>query len=118
MAPYSCGGALKFAATSPTDGTVISCQGRCASIAGVRNGKRNIVRKDFIGNLRFGSESLELYCPWTVWRQPLTGDHWLVAAKRRRTRMSEVPVKLPAIQRGDRISTLGAITVRAGSLDP
>ena len=28
----------------------------------------------------------------------LTGDHWLVAAKRRRARMSEVPVPLPAIR--------------------
>src|ERR1035441_10799902 len=74
MAPYSCGGALKFAAASPTDGTVISCQGRCASIAGAKSGKRNIVRKDFIGNFRFGSESFELYCSWTVWRQPRTGD--------------------------------------------
>ena len=66
---------MKFAAASPTDGTVISCQGRCASIAGARSGKRNIVRKDFIGNLRFGIKSLELYCSWTVWRKTSAGNN-------------------------------------------
>jgi hypothetical protein len=30
MAPYSRGGVLKFAAASPTGGTVICCHGRCA----------------------------------------------------------------------------------------
>src|SRR5208283_3698397 len=38
MAPYSCGGVLKFAATSRTDGTVTCCHGRCADSA---NGKSN-----------------------------------------------------------------------------
>ena len=33
MAPYSCGGDLKFAATSTAEGMVISCQGRCAIAA-------------------------------------------------------------------------------------
>jgi hypothetical protein len=37
MAPYSRGGALKFAATSRKEGIVICCHGLCA---GTSNGKR------------------------------------------------------------------------------
>src|ERR1035437_5588999 len=37
MAPYSCGGALKLAAASRTDGTVICCQGRWAGKTAANN---------------------------------------------------------------------------------
>src|SRR5450755_4625340 len=48
MAPYSCGGDLKFAATSPRDGTVSCCQGRCANRAAADSGKRSSLIADFI----------------------------------------------------------------------
>ena len=51
IAPYSCGGAAKFAAASFTLGTVICCHGRCASIAvGIRS-SRDIFRAVFIRGL-------------------------------------------------------------------
>src|ERR1035437_10565782 len=62
IAPYSCGGALKFAATSATEGTVICCQGRCASDIAHRSGRRENRSADFIGRLRFAEiGSPELY---------------------------------------------------------
>jgi hypothetical protein len=48
MAPYSCGGVLKLAAASRTDGAVICCQGRCASNATARSGNRSIFIAVFI----------------------------------------------------------------------
>src|SRR5271157_1353502 len=48
MAPYSRGGVLKFATASPTDGTVICCQGRCASNAVAPSEKRSTLIAVFI----------------------------------------------------------------------
>src|SRR5271157_5467878 len=42
------GGALKLAATSRTDGTVICCQGHCAGKGAARNGKRSTLIAVFI----------------------------------------------------------------------
>src|ERR1017187_2383042 len=47
MAAYSCGGALKLAATSRTDGTVICCQGCCAGKTAASNGTRASVLNTF-----------------------------------------------------------------------
>jgi hypothetical protein len=47
MAPYSCGGALKLAATSRTDGTVICCQGRCAGKTAANSGTKASVLSTF-----------------------------------------------------------------------
>src|ERR1017187_9519452 len=48
MALYSCGGDLKFTATSRRDGTVSCCQGRCANRAAADSGKRRSLIADFI----------------------------------------------------------------------
>src|ERR1039457_2962635 len=52
MAPYSCGGSLKLAATSFTDGNVISCQGRCAGDTAANSGIiANVLNTFFIVRL-------------------------------------------------------------------
>jgi len=49
MAPYSCGGALKLAAASRSDGTVSCCQGRCAGRTGASSGSMaNVISTFFI----------------------------------------------------------------------
>src|ERR1022692_3522588 len=48
MAPYSCGGDLKFAATSRSDGTETCCQGRGPSNAAARREKRSSLIAAFI----------------------------------------------------------------------
>src|SRR5208283_1033755 len=69
IAPYSRGGALKFAATSLVDGTVISCHGRCDCVCasepvannGNKSEKRKTLRAAFIavtpnGRIEFAPE--------------------------------------------------------------
>ena len=48
MAPYSRGGVLKFAATSPAGGTTICCHGRCANNAPAMSGTRTSTFEIFI----------------------------------------------------------------------
>src|ERR1035438_7795149 len=43
MAPYSRGGALKFAATSPTEGIVICCHGLCAIAENEKRHNKNVL---------------------------------------------------------------------------
>ena len=48
MAPYSCGGALKFAATSRMEGTVTCCHDRCAKAGHDARNKKNVVVKTLL----------------------------------------------------------------------